>query len=142
MLNHNLHRVTDLSDAERWADERQPARYLHTQAMVYARPYIPAGCDQQGRIEDGARATPYEELKANQLAAAGMAQNAYPQCFNDVQGAENSVQPDPGAQAASEYGNDAEDWRKASWWEDARFLLAAAAGTAGLGLVLFLFRGA
>ncbi len=53
MLNIHTHRVTSLDDAERWADERQPARYLHTQAMVYEKhPYIPMGCDQQGRHPD------------------------------------------------------------------------------------------
>jgi hypothetical protein len=54
MLNIHTHRVTDLADAEAWADERQPSRYLHTQPVIYQQQAPFPGGDYQGRHDDRA----------------------------------------------------------------------------------------
>lgn len=56
-----MHKTTTPADAEAWADA-QPIRYGSTR-----RPYIPQGCDQQGRLTptlDDAKLAPAEELQA------------------------------------------------------------------------------
>jgi hypothetical protein len=52
MLNIHPHRVTDLADAEAWADARHPSRYLHTQPVIYQQQAPFPGGDKQGRYDD------------------------------------------------------------------------------------------
>ena len=56
-------KTTTPADAEAWADA-QPVRHGSTR-----RPYIPLGCDQQGRLTptmlDDAKLAPAEELQAD-----------------------------------------------------------------------------
>ena len=60
-----MNKTTTPADAEAWA-AAQPIRH-----RTAKRPYIPLGCDQQGRVTptllDDAQLAPAEELQADQM---------------------------------------------------------------------------
>ncbi len=101
MLNTTTHRVTDLSDAEAWADNRLPARYMHTQPL-HSEPYAPPTVES---IREGER----------RMGCSG----------NCNQGRACDCAPKPG-ECSSELLADAE-WRPFTLGESVRFWLAVLA---------------